>query len=414
MSFIQKWTESSLILKIIIGMILGVVLGIVVPQWSFIGFFGKVFVEALKSIAPLLVFILVASAISQAKTGVGSKFKIIIAIFLLMNFIAAVVATISCFIFPVSIHLSAASTAVSPGGLADILGEMLLKIFSNPIKSLSEGEYLGILFWSIIIGIALRMVASDTTKDLLNDIAEVFSKIVYFIIQFAPIGVMGLVFTSVCESGLSIFSQYGELILLIVGCILIMAFIINPLISALLLKRNPFPLVFTCLKESGVTAFFSRSSAANIPINMQLCEKLGLDRDFYSVTIPLGSTINTNGAAVTIAVMTLVACHTMGIPVHFSWAILLCVVTTLAACCASGVVGGSLLLIPLTCSLFGISQDISMQVVAVGFIISVIQDSFETALNSASDVLFTAATEYYMRAKNGEPVNYLGEFSKGD
>lgn len=414
MSFIQKWTESSLILKIIIGMILGVVLGIVVPQWSFIGFFGKVFVEALKSIAPLLVFILVASAISQAKTGVGSKFKIIIAIFLLMNFIAAVVATISCFIFPVSIHLSAASTTVSPGGLADILGEMLLKIFSNPLKSLSEGEYLGILFWSIIIGIALRMVGSDTTKDLLNDIAEVFSKIVYFIIQFAPIGVMGLVFTSVCESGLSIFSQYGELILLIVGCILIMAFIINPLISALLLKRNPFPLVFTCLKESGVTAFFSRSSAANIPINMQLCEKLGLDRDFYSVTIPLGSTINTNGAAVTIAVMTLVACHTMGIPVHFSWAILLCVVTTLAACCASGVVGGSLLLIPLTCSLFGISQDISMQVVAVGFIISVIQDSFETALNSASDVLFTAATEYYMRAKNGEPVNYLGEFSKGD
>ncbi len=399
MSFTQKWTESSLILKIIIGMIAGVVLGIVVPQWSFIGFFGKVFVEALKSIAPLLVFILVASAISQAKTGVGSKFKIIIAIFLLMNFIAAVVATISCFIFPVSIHLSAASTAVSPGGLADILGEMLLKIFSNPIKSLSEGEYLGILFWSIIIGIALRMVGSDTTKDLLNDIAEVFSKIVYFIIQFAPIGVMGLVFTSVCESGLSIFSQYGELILLIVGCILIMAFIINPLISALLLKRNPFPLVFTCLKESGVTAFFSRSSAANIPINMQLCEKLGLDRDFYSVTIPLGSTINTNGAAVTIAVMTLVACHTMGIPVHFSWAILLCVVTTLAACCASGVVGGSLLLIPLTCSLFGISQDISMQVVAVGFIISVIQDSFETALNSASDVLFTAD---------------LGEFSKGD
>ena len=414
MSFTQKWTESSLILKIIIGMILGVVLGIIVPQWSFIGFFGKVFVEALKSVAPLLVFILVASAISQAKTGVGSKFKIIIAIFLMMNFIAAVVATISCFIFPVSIHLSAASTAVSPGGLADILGEMLLKIFSNPIKSLSEGEYLGILFWSIIIGIALRMVASDTTKDLLNDIAEVFSKIVYFIIQFAPIGVMGLVFTSVCESGLSIFSQYGELILLIVGCILIMAFIINPLISALLLKRNPFPLVFTCLKESGVTAFFSRSSAANIPINMQLCEKLGLDRDFYSVTIPLGSTINTNGAAVTIAVMTLVACHTMGIPVHFSWAILLCVVTTLAACCASGVVGGSLLLIPLTCSLFGISQDISMQVVAVGFIISVIQDSFETALNSASDVLFTAATEYYMRDKNGEPVNYLGEFSKGD
>ena len=414
MNIAKKWIESSLILKIIIGLIIGAILGIAVPEWSIIGFLGELFVSALKAIAPILVFVLVASAISKAKTGIGSKFKIIVILFLLTNFIAAVVATVACLLFPVTIHLSSVSTAAVPGGLGDILSGMVLQVFSNPIKSLSEGEYLGILFWSIIIGFALKMVASDTTKDVVSDIADVFSKIVHYIIQFAPIGVMGLVFTSVSESGLSIFTQYGEVIFLIVACIAIMGFIINPLISAMLLKRNPYRLVFTCFRESGITAFFSRSSAANIPINMQLCEKLGLDRDFFSITIPLGSTINTNGAAVTIAVMTLVTCHTMGIPVHLTWAILLCAVTTLAACCASGVVGGSLLLIPLTCSLFGIGQDISMQVVAVGFIISVIQDSCETALNSASDVLFTAATEYYIRAKNGAPVNYLGEFGDGD
>ena len=414
MNIAEKWVESSLILKIIIGLIIGAILGIFVPQWSFIGFFGEIFVSALKAIAPILVFILVASAISNAKTGLGSKFKIIVVLFLLTNLIAAVVATVACFLFPVSIHLSSASTVTAPGGLGDILSKMILQIFSNPIKSLSEGEYLGILFWSIIVGAALKMVASDTTKDVINDIAEVFSKIVFYIIQFAPIGVMGLVFTSVSESGLNIFTQYGQVIFLIVACIAIIGFIINPLIAALMLKRNPYALVFTCFKESGITAFFSRSSAANIPINMRLCERLGLDKDFFSITIPLGSTINTNGAAITIAVLTLVTCHTMGIHVNLMWAIILCAVTTLAACCASGVVGGSLLLVPLTCSLFGISQDVSMHVVAVGFIISVIQDSCETALNSASDVLFTAATEYYIRAKNGEPVNYLGEFAKGD
>ena len=414
MNYIQKWTESSLILKIIIGLIIGAVLGIVVPKWSFIGFLGEIFVSALKAIAPILVFILVASAISKAKTGMESKFKIIIIIFLLTNFIAAVVATAVCLLCPVGIHLSSISTATVPGGFGDIITGMILDIFSNPIKSLSEGEYLGILFWSIVIGITLKKVASEATIDFVDDIAEVFTKIVYYIIQFAPIGVMGLVFTSVSECGLSIFSQYGQIILLIVLCIAIIGFIVNPLISALLLKRNPYPLVFTCFKESGITAFFSRSSAANIPINMRLCERLGLDKDFYSITVPLGSTINTNGAAVTIAVMTLVTCHTMGIQVNLAWAILLCVVTMLAACCASGVVGGSLLLIPLTCSLFGINHDVSMQVVAVGFIISVIQDSCETALNSACDVLFTASTDYYIRAKKGEAVNYLGEFAKGD
>ena len=317
-----------------------------------------------------------------------------------------------CYMFPLNIYLSSASVASAPGGLGEIMRDMILNIFSNPIKSLAEGEYLGILFWSIIIGFALRIVASDTTKDVIEDIADSITKVVNFIIQFAPIGIMGLVFTSVSESGLGIFTEYGQLLLLIVGCMVFVGLVINPFISFLLLKRNPYPLLLTCLRDSGITAFFSRSSAANIPINMQLCERLGLDRDFFSISIPLGSTINTNGAAITITIMTIVTCYTLGIPVPFSIALVLCVVSTLAACGASGIVGGSLLLIPLACSLFGISQDISMQVVAVGFVISVVQESFETALNSSCDVFFTAVTEYYYRAKNGEQVDLMGDFAK--
>ena len=412
MDIISKWTESSLILKILVGVILGAILGIAVPEWSIIGFPGEIFVEALKAIAPILVFILVASAISKAKSGIGSKYGLIIIIFLATNFIAAMVAVIACYFYPVTIHLSAASNAAAPGGLGEILYDMVLNIFSNPIKSLSEGEYLSILFWSVIIGFALRMVASDATKDVIEDISDALTKVVGIIIQFAPIGVMGLVFTAVSESGISIFSQYGQLIFLIVVCMVVVAFIVNPFISFLFLRCNPYPLVLTCFRESGVTAFFSRSSAANIPINMRLCERLGLDRDFFSISIPLGSTINTNGAAITITVMTLVTCHTLGISVSLPIAIVLCVVSTLAACGASGVVGGSLLLIPMACSIFGISPDISMQAVAVGFVISIIQDSCETAVNSACDVLFTATVEYYNRAKNGEPVNYMGEFAK--
>lgn len=412
MGFINKWTESSLILKILIGVIIGAILGIAVPELSIIGFPGIIFVEVLKAIAPILVFILVTSAISKAKSGIGSKYKMIIIIFLLTNFIAAMVSVIACYFYPINIHLSSVSNAAAPGGLGEVLYGMVLNIFSNPIKSLSEGEYLGILFWSILIGFALRTVASDTTKDVIEDISDALTKVVGIIIQFAPIGVMGLVFTAVSENGLSIFSQYGQLICLIVICMVAVGFIVNPFISFLFLRRNPYPLVLTCFKESGVTAFFSRSSAANIPINMRLCERLGLDKDFFSISIPLGSTINTNGAAITITVMTLVTCHTLGISVSLPVAIILCVVSTLAACGASGVVGGSLLLIPMACSIFGISPDVSMQVVAVGFIISIIQDSCETALNSACDVLFTATVEYYNRAKNGELVNYMGEFAK--
>ena len=412
MDIVKKWTESSLILKIVIGVIVGAILGFFVPQWSVIGFVGEIFVSALKAIAPILVFVLVASAISKAKSGIGPKYRMIIIIFLLTNFIAALVAVLMCYMFPLNIYLSSASVASAPGGLGEIMRDMILNIFSNPIKSLAEGEYLGILFWSIIIGFALRIVASDTTKDVIEDIADSITKVVNFIIQFAPIGIMGLVFTSVSESGLGIFTEYEQLLLLIVGCMVFVGLVINPFISFLLLKRNPYPLLLTCLRDSGITAFFSRSSAANIPINMQLCERLGIDRDFFSISIPLGSTINTNGAAITITIMTVVTCYTLGIPVPFSIALVLCVVSTLAACGASGIVGGSLLLIPLACSLFGISQDISMQVVAVGFVISVVQDSFETALNSSCDVFFTAVTEYYYRAKNGEQVDLMGDFAK--
>ena len=412
MDIVKKWTESSLILKILVGVIVGAILGFFVPQWSVIGFVGEIFVSALKAIAPILVFVLVASAISKAKSGIGPKYRMIIIIFLLTNFIAALVAVLMCYMFPLNIYLSSASVASAPGGLGEIMRDMILNIFSNPIKSLAEGEYLGILFWSIIIGFALRIVASDTTKDVIEDIADSITKVVNFIIQFAPIGIMGLVFTSVSESGLGIFTEYGQLLLLIVGCMVFVGLVINPFISFLLLKRNPYPLLLTCLRDSGITAFFSRSSAANIPINLQLCERLGIDRDFFSISIPLGSTINTNGAAITITIMTVVTCYTLGIPVPFSIALVLCVVSTLAACGASGIVGGSLLLIPLACSLFGISPDISMQVVAVGFVISVVQDSFETALNSSCDVFFTAVTEYYYRAKNGEQVDLMGDFAK--
>lgn len=318
------------------------------------------------------------------------------------------VAVVGSYLFPVTMHLTNVSTVSPPGGLGEVITNMLLKIFSNPLQSLSQGEYLGILFWSIILGICLKMVASKTTINMLSDLSEAITMIVRAIIQFAPIGIMGLVFSAVSESGLVIFTDYGQLILLLVICIASVALITDPLIVAIAIKCNPYPLVFTCLKESGITAFFTRSSAANIPVNMQLCERLGLDKDFYSISIPLGATINTEGAAVTITIMTLAVCNTLGIYVDLPTTIILCLISTLGACGASGVAGGSLLLIPMACSLFGISSDISMQAVAVGFIIGVIQDSAETALNSSGDALFSATAEYYDKLKEGKPINFLG------
>lgn len=409
---VDKWTHSSLILKIVIGLIIGAVLGILVPDWEIIGFPGEIFVSALKAIAPILVFVLVASAISKARSGIGSRFKTVIILYLFSTFLSAMVAIIASTMFPVTIHLSAASNATAPTGLGGVMSDMALMVFSNPVDLLAEGQYLGILFWSIVFGIALKMVASDTTKDVITDLADAVTLIVRGIIQFAPIGIMGLVFTSVSQSGIGIFTEYGQLILLLVGCIAFVAFVTDPIISAVALRRNPYPLVFTCLRESGITAFFSRSSAANIPVNMRLCERLGLDRDFFSISIPLGATINMEGAAITITVMTLAVCHTMGIHVPLPVTIILCIISTIGACGASGVAGGSLLLIPMACSLFGISADVAMQAVAVGFIIGVIQDSCETALNSAGDALFSATAEYHDRARRGEDMKFLGEFAK--
>lgn len=411
-SVIEKWTGSSLILKILIGLIIGAILGVVVPDWKVIGIPGELFVSALKAIAPILVFVLVSSAISKARSGIGSRFKTVIVLYLFSTFLSAMVAIIASTLFPVTIHLSLASDATAPGGIGEVMYNMLMMIFSNPLSLLAEGQYLGILFWAIVLGIALKMVATDTTKDVIHDLANSVTLIVRGIIQCAPIGIMGLVFTSVSENGLGIFTQYGELILLLVGCIAFVALVTDPIIAAVALRRNPYPLVFTCLRESGITAFFSRSSAANIPVNMHLCERLGIDRDFFSISIPLGATINMEGAAVTITVMTLAVCHTMGIVVPLPVTIVLCIISTIGACGASGVAGGSLLLIPMACSLFGISADVSMQAVAVGFIIGVIQDSCETALNSAGDALFSATAEYHDRIKNGEEVNFLGEFAK--
>jgi len=394
MNIVEKWTQSSLVLKIIIFLIIGIILGFTVPKWSFIGFFGEIFVNALKAIAPLLVFALVSSSISKAKSGIGSRFKIVIFLYLLSTFLAALIAVFFSYTFPVSIHLTTAINATAPN-INNELSNLVLSVFSNPIGLLSQGQYLGILFWSVVFGFALKKVASSNTMNVLNDCASAITKVVEGIIQFAPIGIMGLVFTSISKSGVEIFIQYGQLIFLLVLCIVVVAFIMNPIISAILLKRNPYPLVFTCFRESGITAFFSRSSAANIPINMKLCQRLGLNEDFFSISIPLGAAINMDGAAITITVMTLAICHTIGITIPLHITILLCVISTLAACGASGVTGGSMLLVPMACSLFGVNSDIAMQAVAVGFIIGVIQDSCETTLNSASDVLFTATAEYY-------------------
>ena len=412
MNLIKKWTETSLILRIIIGLVIGAILGITVPEWKIIAFPGELFVSVLKAVAPILVFVLVASAISKAQSGIGNMFRTVIIMYLFSTLLSAMVAIIASTIFPVSIHLTDASTATAPGGIWEIMHDLIMTVVSNPIDLLSKGQYLGILFCSIVFGIALKMVASDTTKEVLTDCANAVTKIVSGIIQCAPIGIMGLVFKSVSESGLVIFTQYGQLVLLLVGCMLFVAFVTDPILSAIFLRRNPYPLVFTCFRESGITAFFSRSSAANIPVNLHLCERLGLDKDFYSISIPLGATINMEGAAITITVMTLAVCHTMGIVIPLPITIVLCIISTVAACGASGVAGGSLLLIPLACSLFGIPNDVSMQAVGVGFIIGVIQDSCETALDSAGDALFTATAEYYDRLKSGRPVKFLGEFAK--
>lgn len=392
--FISTWNRTSLIKRIAIGVVIGAVLGLLVPKFTVIGLLGDMFVGGLKAIAPLLVFALVANALSQTREGQQSNMKTVIVLYLFGTFAAALTAVISHYIFPISLKLGAAAAtkATAPQGGGEVFKDLLLKMVDNPVNALAQANYIGVLVWAVVFGFAMR-TASNHTKDLLHTLAEVTSQIVRWIINLAPFGILGLVFNTISENGVGVLADYGVLILVLVGTMAFVALVVNPIIAFVMMGKNPFPLVFRCLKDSGITAFFTRSSAANIPVNLQLCKDLGLNPDTYSVSIPLGSTINMAGAAVTINVLTLAAVTTLGIQVDFATALILSVVSAISACGASGIAGGSLLLVPVACSLFGISNDLAMQVVGVGFIVGVIQDSCETALNSSTDVLFTAVAE---------------------
>ncbi len=398
------WNSVSLILKIVIGMIIGAILGLTLPQLTGLSILGTLFVGALKAIAPVLVFVLVISALTQARSGIGRQFRTVVVLYLLNTFLAAIMAVVFAFLFPVTLRLTDAADQAAPGGVIEVLTTLLNNCVANPVAALTNANYLGILVWAILFGLGLKIIASDGTKRALGDISNAVSQVVRWVIGCAPFGILGLVFTAVSENGLSIFIDYGKLVAVLVGCMAVMSLVIIPIIVFACIRQNPYPLVLTCMRESGITAFFTRSSAANIPVNMSLCEKLGLDKDLYSVSIPLGATINMNGAAITITILSLAAAHTLGIEVSIPAAIILSLLATVSACGASGVAGGSLLLIPLACSLFGISNDIAMQVVGVGFIIGVIQDSCETAINSCGDVIFAATAEYYHKRKNGEKI----------
>ena len=398
-SLLRKWTEMSLVLRILIGLVIGAILGLTVPQWSGIGILGQVFVSALKSIAPVLVAVLVAASIAKAGGGLGHRFRLLILLYMLSTLVAALCAVTGSFLFPVKLVLRDAVAVQAPGELKDVFTNLLAGMVANPLSAIGSANYMAILFWAILVGLGLKLKAGKATIDVVGDLAEVITTVVKWIIQCAPFGIFGLVFTAVSENGLDIFTTYGQLLLLLVGCMLFNALVLNPLIAFLMLRKNPYPLVFACLKESGLQAFFTRSSAANIPVNMNLCRKLGLNEDFYAVSIPLGATVNMGGAAVTITVMTLAVAHTVGIDVSFGAAVFLSILATLGACGSSGVAGGSLLLVPMACSFFGMGNDVAMQAVAIGFIIGVIQDSVETAINSSSDVFFTAVAESFDKGK---------------
>lgn len=398
----RKYMETSLILRIVIGLVIGAVLGVTLKSWTWIGIFGNLFVGALRAVAPVLVFVLIISALSNGQSKLDRKFGLVLFFYMFSTFLAAASAVAASFAFPVTMKLGEAAQSDSvPQNVGEVLQNLLLKMVENPVSAIVNGNYIGILFWAAVFGIAFKKVAADSTRRMLADASEAVSAAVRLIIGFAPFGICGLVYNTVSEYGLEVFKDYGRLLLVLVGCMMFVALVIDPFIAFLFMRRNPYPLVLRCLRESGITAFFTRSSAANIPVNMELCEKLGLDQDMYSVSIPLGATINMDGAAITITVMTLAAANTVGVHVDIPSALVLSILSTLAACGASGVAGGSLLLIPMACSLFGISNDVAMQVVGVGFIIGVIQDSVETMLNSSGDVMFAATAEYSTWIKEG-------------
>lgn len=399
------YNGASLIVRIIVGLIIGTVLALTMPHVTWIGEFGTLFVSALKAVAPILVFVLVASALAQGTSKLDRRFGTVLFLYLFTTFLAAVVAVLTSRLFPQTLSLGKAAKAdVVPQGLSEVIQTLLTNIVANPIQAIIDGNYICILMWACLFGLAMKSIANESSKAFMANVADAVSQVIRWVINLAPFGIMGLVFTNVADNGLSAFTKYGSLLLLLVGTMLLMVLVFGPLVIFIFLRRNPYPLVYRCFKESGLTAFFTRSSAANIPVNMQLCEKLGLDKDMYSVSIPLGATINMNGAAITITIMAMAAANTLGIQISLPAAILLSVVSALGACGASGVAGGSLLLIPMACSLFGISNDIAMQVVGVGFIIGVIQDSVETCLNSASDVEFAATAEYHAWLKQGRQL----------
>lgn len=405
-NLMKKWNGLSLVKRIIIGLIIGIILAVTIPNVAKpLSIFGSLFVGALKAIAPILVLFLVTSAISQHKSGHETNMKTVIILYLLGTFLAGLVAVIASFMFPVSLTLVAGVENITPpGGVVEVLKALLLNLVDNPVKALFNANYIGILAWAVILGFALKNAASST-KLIISNVSDALSQMVVWVINFAPLGIMGLVVDTIVTSGIASLLSYGKLLLLLLGSMIFVALVVNPIMVYVAIRQNPYPLVFKCLKESGITAFFTRSSAANIPVNMSLCEELGLDKDTYSVSIPLGATINMAGAAITISVLTLAAVHTLGIQVDIGTAIILSVLSAVSACGASGVAGGSLLLVPLACSLFGVPSDIAMQVVGVGFIVGVIQDSAETALNSSTDALFTATAEFSKWRKEGKIIN---------
>lgn len=395
-----KLSTIGLVPQIVLAIIAGCFLALAAPEAAqSLSILGTFFVSALKAVAPVLVFVLVFSAIANQKVGGDASLKPIVGLYFFGTLMAAFVAVVLSFIFPSTLTLDlAGATANPPQGLLEVLNTLLFKIVVNPIDAIASGNFIGILAWGIGLGFAMKK-SSDSSKLFIFDISHGISKIVKIVIRLAPFGIFGLVADTVATTGFSTIGEYGHLVAVLLAAMLIIALVVNPIIVFALTRKNPYPLVFTCLRESGITAFFTRSSAANIPVNMALCEKLGLDEDVYSISIPLGATVNMAGAAITITVLSLATAHTLGMQIDFGTAILLSVVASISACGASGVAGGSLLLVPLACGLFGITDDVAMQVVAIGFVIGVIQDSAETALNSSTDVVFSAAASQYAANK---------------
>lgn len=400
----ERWCSHNIVLRIVAGLIVGTALAALIPGLLFIEILGDLFIGALRAIAPILVFVLVASSLSRSSGGIGKRMGTVVGLYIGTTVMAALLSVIMCYAFRITVTLDIDPSDYASMTLGEVLTNVVMNIVENPISAIVGGNYLAILFWSILFGLTVRGIGSPTVTNVMSELSEIISKIVGIIIQMAPFGILGIIYKTVSDSGFSVFGEYASLIILLVTCMAIVLFVLNPLISGLLMHRNPYPLLLACIKGSAITAFFTRSSAANIPMNMALCEKLGLDRDLYSVSIPLGATINMNGAAVTITVMSLVGAFSVGMDVPMVLAMMLCLLATLAACGASGVSGGSLLLIPMACSLLGIGSDVAMQLVAIGFIIGVIQDSLETAINSSMDVYFTATAEVMDARSRGETM----------